>query len=110
MKGTRSWLNLYQRRASDPSIGHSGPFRDRVAAGDEVIHRLRRFEIRVSETAVAGIGWKEQSAFARLVVQRVVQPRDHPRGIPKCRMGGDVLDAFAVDVDFAPIAKFLEIF
>ena len=43
------------------------------------------------------------------IVQRIVEPRDHARGVAKGRMGGDVLDALAVDVDLAAVAQRLEI-
>jgi hypothetical protein len=42
-------------------------------------------------------------------MQRVVEPRDHPRGVAERRMGRDILDALAVDVDLAPVAQAVEI-
>ena len=39
------------------------------------------------------------------IVQRVVEARDHARGVAEGRMRRDVLDAFAVDVDLAAVAQ-----
>ncbi len=102
--------SLVVGRAADPAIGEARPFGDRVAPGDQVGHRLRRLEIGVGEAAVAGVGRQQQAALAFFVVQRVVEPGDHPRGVAKRRMGGDVLDALAVDIDFAPVAQLFKIF
>ena len=97
-------------RAADPTISEARPFGDRVAAGDQVVHRLGRFEKGMREAAVAGVARQEQFMLAAVVVQRVVEARDHPCGVAKSRMRRDVPDALAVDIDFAPIAQLLEIF
>ena len=49
-------------------------------------------------------------SVALRVVQRVVEPRHHPRGVAERRMRRDVLDALAVDVDLAPVAQRVEVF
>jgi hypothetical protein len=43
-------------------------------------------------------------------VQRVIETGDHPRSVAERRVDGDVLDALAVDIDFAPVAQRFKIF
>ena len=62
------------------------------------------------EAAAAGVGGRRQDVLSGRIVQGVVEARDHTHRIAKCRMRGDVFDAFAVDPDFARVAQALEIF
>src|SRR5262245_4740172 len=59
--------------------------------------------------ATAGVGFLRQDRLAFGIVERVVQPRDHARGVSKRGMRRDVLDALAVDPDFTPVAQALEV-
>jgi hypothetical protein len=43
--------------------------------------------------------------LALVIVERVEQARRHPCGISKCRMGCDILDALAIDKNFAAVAQ-----
>ena len=86
------------------------PLGDRVAAGDQVVHGLRRLEEGVRHAAIAGVGRQQQLVLALVVVKRVVEARDHARGVAEGRMRGDVLDPLAVDVDVAVVAQRLQIF
>ena len=65
-------------------------------------------EIGMRHAAVAGIGRHQQLVLVLGVVQRIVEPRDHARGVAEGRMRGDVLDALAVDVDLAAVAQRLQ--
>ena len=98
------------RRAPHPAVGHARPMRDGVALGDEVLARARDAEKFVGEAARAGVGRRGQDRLGLLRMQRVIEPRDRARGIAEGRMGGDVLDAFAIDIDLAPVAQAFEIF
>ena len=44
------------------------------------------------------------------VVQRIVQPGDHARGVAEGRVGGHVFDPFAVDPDLTPVTQALQVF
>src|SRR5437773_8277219 len=61
------------------------------------------------EAAAPGVGLRREDRLSRRVVERVVEPRDHPRGIAEGGMRGDVLHALAVNPDFAIVAQALEI-
>ena len=97
-------------RAADPAVGDPRPFGDRVAAGDQIVDGLRRLEEGVRHAAIAGVGRQQELVLALVVVQRVVEARDHARGVAEGRMGGDVLDPLAVDVDGAVVAQRVQIF
>ena len=101
---------LVVRRAAHPAVGDLGPFGDRVAAGDQIVHGLRRLEEGVRHAAIAGVGRQHQLVLVLVVVQRVVEARDHARGVAEGRMRGDVLDPLAIDVDVAVVAQRVEIF
>ena len=101
---------LVVRRAPHPAVGHARPFGDGVAAGDQVIHGLRRLEEGVRHSAIAGVGRQQQLFLSLVVMQRVEQARHHAGGVAEGRMGGDVLDAFAIDEDLAAVAQRLDIF
>ena len=84
--------------------------RDGVALADQLLARARGAEEFVGEAAGAGVGRRGQQRLGLGVMQRVVEPRDRARGIAERRMGGDVLDPLAVDIDFAAVAQAFEIF
>ena len=84
--------------------------RDGVALADQVLARMRDAEELVGEGARAGVGRAGQHVLLLRVVQRVIEPRDGARGIAEGRMGGDVLDPLAVDIDLAAVAQAFEIF
>src|SRR6267154_6838875 len=64
----------------------------------------------MGEAARAGVGRAGQHALAGGIMQRVVEPRDRARRIAEGRMGGDVGDPLALNIDFAAVAQALEIF
>ena len=64
----------------------------------------------MGEAAVAGVGRHEQAALTLLVMKRVIEARDHSSGIPEGGVGRDVLDALAVDIDFAAVSELFEVF
>ena len=43
------------------------------------------------------------------VVQGIVQAGDHPGRVAKGRVGGDILDALAVEPDLAAVAQALQV-
>src|SRR5271170_803592 len=97
-------------RTAEPTVGDARPFGDRVAAGDELLHIFRRLEEGVREAAVAGVGRQQELVLAFGVMQGVVEPSDHARGVAERRMGRDVLNPLPVDIDLTAVAKFFEIF
>jgi hypothetical protein len=64
----------------------------------------------VGETAIAGVGGGGENRAPSFVVQRVVHPRQHPRGVAKGGMLGNVLDPLAVNPYLARIADALQEF
>src|SRR5580704_18012507 len=42
-------------------------------------------------------------------MERVIEPRDRSRRVAERRMGGDVLDALPIDIDFAAIAQAFQV-
>src|SRR5262245_21158276 len=60
--------------------------------------------------AVARVGRAGQYVLGGRVVQRVIKPRDAARSVAECRMGGDVGNAVAVDVNLAAIAQAFKVF
>jgi hypothetical protein len=77
---------------------------DGVALRDQILARARGAEEFVGVAAGAGVGRRGQDALGFLGMQRVIEPGDLARGIAERRVRGDVLDPFAIDVDFAAIA------
>src|SRR4030095_4614512 len=61
------------------------------------------------EPATTRIGRHREDGLRCRVMQRVVESRDHPRGVAKRRMRRDILHALAVNVDLAPVANALEV-
>ena len=55
--------------------------------------------------AAAGIGAPAQGILHLRFVQRIVQLRDRSRGVTESRVGGDILHALAVDINFAAILQ-----
>ena len=101
----RQKRRLVVRCAAHPAIGELRPFGDGVAAGDRLLERLRRLEESVGHPAIAGVGRQQDLVLALGVVQRIVKPRHHFRGVAERRVLGDVLDALAVDVDLAVVGQ-----
>ena len=97
-------------RAAEPAPGQPCPLRDPIATGDEVFGRARRDEIRVGETAPFGRTGQQVFLFRMVAMQRVVEPRHHPRGITEGGMLGDVLDALAVDPHLSAVVEAVEKF
>ena len=100
---------LVVRRAPHPAVGHARPVRDGVALSNQFLARTRGAEEFVREAAGAGIGRSGQQRLGLGVVQRVIEPRDRARGIAERRMGGDILDPLAVDVDFPAVAQAFQV-
>ena len=92
-------------RAAHPAIGELRPLGDGVAPRDHLVERLRGLEERVRHATVAGFGRQQDFVLALGVVQRVVQPRHHPRGVAEGLVLGHVLDPLAVDEDLAPVGE-----
>jgi hypothetical protein len=62
----------------------------------------------VGEAApLRGLGEHVLAALV-VVVQRIVEPRQHPGAVLERRVRGDVLDALAVDPDLAAVVEALE--
>src|SRR3981189_1615477 len=101
----REKRRLVIRRTAHPAVGHAGPFGNGVAAGDEILNGLWRLEEGVRHSRVARVCGHQQLVLSLVVMQRVEQARHHPGGVAEGRMGGDVLDALAVDEDLAAVAQ-----
>src|SRR5207248_6051339 len=95
--------------AADPAVRAARPLGDRVATADELLGVFRRLEKFVREAAVAGIGRRREDVLALGIVQRVVEPRQHARGIAKRGVRRDVFYALAVNPDLASVAQAFEI-
>ncbi len=102
--------SLVVRRAPHPAVGQPRPVGDGVALADQVLARMRHAEKLVGERARTGVGRAGQHGLLLLVVQRVVEPGDASRCIAESRMGGDVLDPFAVDIDLPAVAQAFQVF
>src|SRR6202035_470493 len=83
---------------------------DRVAPGDQVVGRAGRGEIAMGEAAPFGRAGQNALFLLSVLMQRIVEPGDHPRGVAEAGMRGDVLDALAIDPDFAAVIEAVEVF
>jgi hypothetical protein len=64
----------------------------------------------VREAAPLGRCGEDVLAALAVCVQGVVEARDHTCAVLKCRMFGDLVDAFAVNPDLAVVVEAIEIF
>src|SRR5580704_15839824 len=62
------------------------------------------------EAAIAGVSRTGDHILGGRIMQRVVHPRDHARGVAKRRMHCDVFNALAVNVYLAIVAQAFQIF
>ena len=95
-------------RAAEPAIGQPRPRCDGIAGRNLVLHRTWSHEIAVGEPAPFGRTAQQIRFLGVISVQRVVKPRNHPRGIAKGRMFGNFLYALAVDPHLPPVVQTLE--
>ena len=93
------------RRAAHPAVAQARPLGDGVALLAQVVGAFRHAEELVGIAAAAGVGAPAQRVLHVRLVQRVVHLRDGGRRIAKRRMGGDVFDALAVDVNLTPVLQ-----
>ena len=100
---------LVIRAAAHPAVGHARPLGDGIARAHHLFGVARGLEEFVRVAAAAGVGLGSTACLA-LIVQSIVQAGQHPDGVAEGRMGGDVLDPFAVDPDLAPVAQALDVF
>jgi len=91
-------------RTPHPAIGHASPGRDGIALADQILARMGDAKEFMGKAAVSGIGRTGQYVLGGGVVQRVVELRDRARSVAERRVGGDVGNALAIDVDLAPVA------
>src|SRR5262249_55013578 len=94
---------------SHPAIGLARPDGDGLLLCAQVLARPRSLEETMGVTDAAGIGRRSQDIFRGRIVQRIIEARDRARRVAESRMGGDVLDPLAVDVDLAPLTQAFEI-
>ena len=106
-RGQKSGLVI--RAAAHPAIGDARPFGDGIARAHHFLRVVRGPEEFVGVAAAAGIGRGAEHVFA-IVVQSVIQPRQHPDGVAEGRVRGDILDPFPVDPDLAAVAQTLDVF
>jgi hypothetical protein len=95
------------RRAAHPTIREAGPGCNRVTRPDQILGTARGAEIFVGVSARTRIRSAGQDVVGSGVVQRIVQPGDHARGVAEGRVGGHVFDPFAVDPDLASVTQAL---
>ena len=95
-------------RAAEPAIGQPRPRRDRIAGGDLFLGGARRNEITVGKAAPFGRAAQDAFLLGVIAMQRVVQPRHHPRGVAEGRVLGDLSDALPVDPHLPPVVEAVE--
>ena len=105
----RQKRRLVIRAAAHPAVGDARPFGDGVARADHFLDVARGLEKLVRVAAAAGVGRGAQDVFA-LVVQGVVEPRQHPHRVAERRMRRHILDPFAVNPDLAAVPQALHEF
>ncbi len=71
---------------------------------------MRDAEELVGKSAIPGVGRAGQHVLGSGVVQRVIELRDGAGGVAERRMGGDIGNALAIDVDLATVAQAFEVF
>ena len=98
---------LVVRRAAHVAVAHARPCDDRVARFPQLLRRITRLEKFVR--AHAGPVDSRQSVARPRIVEGVIQARDGPASVAKRGMLRDVLDALAVDVNFARVPKACQI-
>ena len=101
---------LVVRGAAHPAIGQARPFGDRTLRGDQFLTGPLHPEVFVRVAAGAGVGRAGQRVAPLRIMQRIVQPGDRADGIAESRMGGDVGDTLAIDIDLASVAQALDVF
>ena len=106
----RQKRRLVVGRTAEPSVGELRPLGDGVPPGQQIVERFRRLEERVGLAAVAGVSRHHDLVGVFRVVQRIVKPGHHARGVAEGRVRRDVLHALAVDVNRAVVAERLDIF
>src|SRR5690606_8679163 len=94
---------------AEPPVSHACPVRDGIPALDLLFDRVRCLEIAVDAYSAAVIHLYGHDVARLLVVQSVIQAREHARGIPEGGMIYDVLYALAVDPDLTAIVQTVEI-
>ncbi len=94
------------RTAAHPAVRDARPFGDGVARCHHFLDVVRGLEKVMRVAAAAGVGLGAENRLA-LVVQRVIQARQHAGGIAEGRVRGDVLHPLAVDPNLAPVAQAL---
>src|SRR5262249_24973120 len=97
-------------RPAKPAVTQPSPCGDGVAGGELFVDGARCDEVTMREAAPFGGAAQYIFACRVIRVQRVVEPRDHTRGVAERRMVGDLADALAVDPDLAAIVKTVEEF
>ena len=101
----RQERGLVVRRAAHPAVAQARPSGDRVARRDQIVGARRRAEVPMRVAARTGIGRAGQLGMRGWIVERVIEPCQHPGRIAKGRMRRDVLDALAVDPDLAAVTE-----
>ena len=83
----RQERRLVVGRAAHPAVGQRAHSAMASRPATSSSQGLRRLEEGVRHAAVAGVGRQQELVLALLVVQRVVEARDHARGVAEGRMG-----------------------
>jgi hypothetical protein len=84
-------------RTTHPAVAHACPLGDGGAVRDEVFARARDPENALRGPTVAGVRRTGEDVFGSRIVEPVIHPRHHARGVAEGRVGGDVVDALAID-------------
>src|SRR5262249_1855775 len=77
---------------------------------DLLLEARRRLEVSVGEAAPFSRHRDDVLAAGVVLMQRVVEARDHPRAVLKRPMLGGLLYPLAVDPDLATVVETVEIF
>ena len=95
-------------RPAHPPIAQARPGGDGVARVDQLGGARRGAEVAVGEALRASVGGAREHGARGGLVQRVVEPRQHARGVAEGRVRGHVLDPLAVDPDLPAGPQTLE--
>src|SRR5262249_18544453 len=96
--------------APHPAVGHAGPGRDGFALADQILARTGDAKELMRIAAVPRVGRAGQYVPGGGVVERVIELRDGARSVTERRMGGDVGNALAIDVNLATVPQAFEVF
>ena len=95
--------------ASHPAVGYASPFCDRIACAYQLFYVAWRLIEPVGVAATAGVSFCAENTFVLLVMQCVVEARQHANRVAEGGVGGDVFYPLAIDPDLAAIPQTVDV-